>query len=41
LCWVTVGVKGSENERLDLFSKRTDCWCTFSWITCDKKLPRY
>jgi hypothetical protein len=28
---VTVHLKVLQNERLVRFSKRTDCWCAFSW----------
>ena len=34
LCLVTVCVKVLQIGRLLRFSKRTDCWCTFSWSIC-------
>jgi len=34
LCLETV--KELQNGRLHRFSKRIDCWCTFSWSICNK-----
>jgi len=36
LCLVTVGMKALQNGRLLIFSKRTDCWCAFSWSICNQ-----
>jgi hypothetical protein len=36
LCIVTVRMKVLQNERLVTFSKRTGCWCAFSWSICIK-----
>ena len=33
---VTVCMKVLQNGRLITFSKRTDCWCTFSWSICNQ-----
>jgi hypothetical protein len=33
---VTVNVKEMENGRPIRFWNRTDSWCRFSWIICDK-----
>ena len=36
LCLVTLSVKVLHNGRLLRFSKRTVCWCTFSWGICNQ-----
>jgi len=36
LCLVTVCVIVMQNVRLLRFSKRTDCWCMFSWSICNQ-----
>ena len=33
---VTVCMKVLQNGRLLRFSKRSDCWCTFSWNICNQ-----
>jgi len=33
---VTVCMKVLQNGRLLRFSKRTDCWCMFSWSICNQ-----
>ena len=36
LCSVTVCITVMQNVRLIGYSKRTDCWCTFSWSICNQ-----
>jgi hypothetical protein len=36
LCLVTVRMKIPQNGRLVRFSRRTDCWCTFSLSICNQ-----
>jgi len=36
LCLVTVCMKVLQKGRLFRFSKRTDCWCVFSWSICNQ-----
>jgi len=36
LCLVTVCVRVLQNGRLLRFSKRSYCWCMFSWSICNK-----
>ena len=34
LCLITVCMQVLQNGRLTSFSKKTDCWCLFSWSIC-------
>jgi hypothetical protein len=36
LCLVTVCMKLPQNRRLARFTKRTHCWCAFSWSICNQ-----
>jgi hypothetical protein len=36
LCQLTIRMEVLQNERLATFLKRTDCWCMFSWTTCNQ-----
>ena len=36
ICLVTVHMKVPQNGRLVALSKRTDCWCAFSWSVCNQ-----
>jgi len=36
LCLVAVCMKVLQNGRLVRFSKRTYCWCAFSWSICNQ-----
>ena len=36
LCSVTVCMKVLQNGRFLRFSKRSDCWCAFSWSICNQ-----
>jgi len=36
LCLVTVCMEVLQNGRLIRLSKKSDCWCTFSWSFCNQ-----